>query len=551
MDEDGTVTLSPTQPQVDTALTATLIDPDGTVSGTTWKWESSGDGSSGWTTITGATDAVTTSSYTPTAADVDKFLRTTATYTDPQGSGKSAQAVSNNAVQSAPVFNVEPTFSTATDTRTVAENTAAGQDIGAPVAADDPDTGDMLSYTLGGTDAASFGIVASTGRLRTKVALDHETKDTYTVEVSVSDGKDANGNADTADDASIRVTIAVDDVNEAPAFSAETDSRTIPENTPAGENIGDPVAATDPDDGDTVTYSLDTDSATSFDIVASTGQLQTKAALDFETKSTYTVTVSVRDSKDSSGTADMATDNTTTVTINVDNVDEDGTVTLSPTQPQVDTALTATLTDPDGTVSGTTWKWESSEDGSSDWTTITGATDAVTTSSYTPAAADLGKYLRATATYTDVHGSKSAESVSANPVNAAPEFSEENATRSVDENTEAGHAIGTPVTATDADTLTYTLGGTDAASFSIVSGTGQLQTRAALDFEGKSSYKVTVIATDASGAATSIPVTITVNNLEEAGTVTLTLLQPQVGTEQTATLEDPDGTLPEFPGSGP
>ena len=55
----------------------------------------------------------------------------------------------------------------------------------------------------------------------------------------------------------------------------------------------------------------------SFDINTTTGQLQTKAALDFETKSTYTVTVSVRDSKGSSGTADTATDNTTTVTINV------------------------------------------------------------------------------------------------------------------------------------------------------------------------------------------------------------------------------------------
>ena len=102
------------------------------------------------------------------------------------------------------------------------------------------------------------------------------------------------------------------------------------------------------------------------------------------------------------------------------------------------------------------------------------------------AADDLSKYLKAMVSYTDGEDSgKSAYKVSANPVNAAPEFSEENATRSVDENTEAGYAIGTPVTATDATTVTYTLGGTDAASFSIVSGTGQLLTRAALNFEGK------------------------------------------------------------------
>ena len=37
VDEAGTVTLSSTQPRVDAALTATLTDPDGTVSGESWQ----------------------------------------------------------------------------------------------------------------------------------------------------------------------------------------------------------------------------------------------------------------------------------------------------------------------------------------------------------------------------------------------------------------------------------------------------------------------------------------------------------------------------------
>ena len=58
--------------------------------------------------------------------------------------------------------------------------------------------------------------------------------------------------------------------------------------------------------------------------------------------------------------------------------------------------------------------------------------------------------------------------------------------------------IGARVSATDGDrdTLTYTLEGTDAASFAIVASTGQLQTKAALDYENKSSYIVTVRATE-------------------------------------------------------
>ena len=65
------------------------------------------------------------------------------------------------------------------------------------------------------------------------------------------------------------------------------------------------------------------------------------------------------------------------------------------------------------------------------------------------------------------------------------------------------------------DTLTYTLGGTDAASFDIESTVtgGQLQTLAALDFETQTDYEVTVIATDKGGLMGEITVTIKVTNV--------------------------------------
>ena len=72
-------------------------------------------------------------------------------------------------------------------TRTVAENTAAGQDIGAPLEATDPDRRDTLTYTLEGEDAASFDIDAATGQLRTKAPLDYETKSSYTLTARVAD----------------------------------------------------------------------------------------------------------------------------------------------------------------------------------------------------------------------------------------------------------------------------------------------------------------------------------------------------------------------------
>ncbi len=436
--------------------------------------------------------------------------------------------------------NTPPTFDEgAAATRGVDENTPADTNIGELIAATDDDN-DTLTYSLDDTSAASFDINESSGQLRTKADLDHETKRSYTVTVSVRDSMDANGDADAVTDDMIRVTIQVANLNEDPVFTPiEPDLHNVDENTPAGRNIGAPVTATDPEDN-TLTYSLDVPSRATFNIVATTGQLQTSAALNFEGKSSYTVTVTVADP---SGAND-----TIMVTITVNNVEEEGTVTLSSTQPIEGTLLTATLDDPDVVDLGSlTWSWRRSQNRTSLGNPINGATLAT----YTPVAADVGRFLRATASYTDGEASgKSAQAVSTNRVQAAPVapneppvFNESPSTsRDVDENTVAGRDIGDLVTATDPEdnTLTYSLDVPSRATFNIVATTGQLQTSAALNFEGKSSYTVIVTATDPSGADDTITVTITVGNVEEEGTVTLSSTQPIEGTPLTATLDDPD-----------
>ena len=109
------------------------------------------------------------------------------------------------------------------------------------------------------------------------------------------------------------------------------------------------------------------------------------------------------------------------------------------------------------------------------------------------------------------------------PTNNAPVFPDtEDGARSVPENTATGTDIGAPVMATDADddTLTYTLGGADMASFAIDSATGQLRTAAVLDFEAPAdadtdnAYEVTVTASDGNAADdATIAVTITVTDM--------------------------------------
>ena len=92
-------------------------------------------------------------------------------------------------------------------------------------------------------------------------------------------------------------------------------------------------------------------------------------------------------------------------------------------------------------------------------------------------------------------------------------------TRELNENTGANQDVGSPVTAayTGTCTLTHTLVGADAASFQIDSATGQIKTRAGVtyDHEARSSYTVTVAASDANCGAASAAVTINVNDVNE------------------------------------
>ena len=327
--------------------------------------------------------------------------------------------------------------------------------------------------------------------------------------------------------------------NRRPTFpSTENGQRTVEENTRAGVSVGAPVAAVDPED-DRLVYTLVGADAGAFTIVATTGQLRTSEALNFETKSSYSVTVEVHDGFDSQGSPLTAVDDSQSVTITVENVEELGTVTLASDTGtiQARVPVTAALSDDDGP-SGITWQWSRSPNGRTGWVNILNARSAT----YTPTLEeDKDNYIRATASYRDGHGTanKTAKEVStrvgdAPPVNSAPAFpSMEDGQREVAEDAPGGTPIGDPVAATDVnaddsavnDPLAYSLSGTDAALFTIDSTTGQIRVgqNADLDFEGKRSYRVTVEVTDgANDLGDSDPAGNPVIDARKNVTITLT-----------------------------
>ncbi len=274
------------------------------------------------------------------------------------------------------------------------ENTATDVAFGDPVTAPDPDSGAMLTYSLSGADAASFGIVESSGQLKTKGPLDYEgSQNVYDVIVTADDGSLT---------VSVEVSIAVNDVKEAP---------------------GTPDAP--------VVEAASTDGQTSLDVTWTAPSNTGPAITD------YDVQYRVADSED-----------------DFTGASQDGVVTQ------------ATITELSPGVTYEVQVRATNDEDTGLWSTSgEGTTDSVT--------------------------------------------------RAVDENTATDVAFGDPVTAAGGGTLSYSLGGTDSASFTIVESSGQLKTKALLDYETKSSYSVEVRADDGF-VVKSIAVTINVNDVKEA-----------------------------------
>ena len=127
VDEDGSVALSSSQPQVESALTATLTDLDDHISNLTWTWETAT--STDWVVVKSATSSSgNTDNYTPVDADVGKSVRVTVSYADGHGPNKEETQTSANQVRQKPPTNVAPAFSATTTERSVQENTIGGSE---------------------------------------------------------------------------------------------------------------------------------------------------------------------------------------------------------------------------------------------------------------------------------------------------------------------------------------------------------------------------------------------------------------------------------------
>ena len=404
------------------------------------------------------------------------------------------------------VANRNPTFSGVARTLSVAENTLPNTDVGAPIAATDRD-GDALTYSLEGADADSFDILSTSdgGQIRTSAALNHEEKASYAVTVRVRDGR---GGTD-----AVNITISVTDVDNeapdtpfAPTVTAVSSSR-LQVTWDAPANTGPPITDYDyryREPGGSWTEETTTT------ITATTVTIEGLAA-----SMSYDVEVRATNAEGTSEWSNPGIGATNAPGANNPPVFTEGTSATrsvsASAQAGASIGLPVTATDAD-TGDTLTYGLEGRDAGLFD---INDTSGQLLTKS--------GISLLVGETYTVIvtadDGSDTARitvsiEVTAAPPNNPPVFSEgPSTTRTVREGAATGTGIGSPVRATDADTgdtLTYSLEGTDAASFSIVPASGQIRTLAALDASTKSTYSVVVAVSDGKDTArTTVTITVT------------------------------------------
>ena len=413
------------------------------------------------------------------------------------------QATQSVTVNVTDVDEIAPVFSSG-DSVTVAENAAVNTPVYNAQATDAGAEADVgITYSLGGADADAFNINTENGEVTLKVAADHETKDSYTLDVIATD---AANNAATQS-----VTVNVTDVDEiAPVFSSG-DSVTVAENAAVNTPVYNAQATDAGAEADVgITYSLGGADADAFNINTENGEVTLKVAADHETKDSYTLDVIATDAANNAATQ--------SVTVNVTDVDE--------IAPVFSSGSTASLAE-NAAVNAVVYNAQASDAGGGITYSLSGAAAFSIDAASGAVSLNTGLDFEAQSSYalvvtaTDATGNVATQAVTVTVTDVdedAPVFSS-GSTASLAENA-AVNAVVYNAQASDnngAAGITYSLSG--AAAFSIDAASGAVSLNTGLDFEAQSSYALEVIATDAAGNQATQSVTVNVTDVDEIAPV--------------------------------
>ena len=464
------------------------------------------DSSTGVITLSGILNYETTQDYTLTITAQTNQGRTV--------TGTIPQRVNVQDVNEAPTFNM-PCARSGSCTFDINEGVSVGTSIGT-ITASDPDLptvpNGMLNYQLQ-PQSVPFR-VSLQGRITTTGDLDRETRDTYTMILSVSDSTMTIQTS---------VVVGVNDIDDNdPVFTLAPSRIQVDENSGMGVQVAQYIA-TDRDIGTNAVINYRISSGGSglpFQLNSQTGVLSVSGGIDYEVRQSYRITVRAENPNNISSFVTQTTD------INIRNLNDNRpqfsqnpyTQDLAENLPAGTIVTTVIATDADsGSFGNVTYSIVNGNfQGSFTINTNRGIIstndqiDREMTSSFSLIVqAQDGGGLRNT-TRVDIT------------------ITDENDNPPIFVNTpyqvQIREDVSVPsdvlqVTATDADEpgnpnsqITYSItGGNVGNRFSIDGSTGQLRVAVSLDFENRSSYALDIMARDGGSPARSADTIVTVN----------------------------------------
>ncbi len=392
----------------------------------------------------------------------------------------------------------------------IAENNTVNAVIGT-FSSVDPDAGNTFTYSLvtgaGGADNAAFAISGSL--LRANNTFDFESKSSYSIRVRAVDQGGLSFEK--------VFVIGVTNINEQPTDIALS-TAAINENASTNTIVGT-FSTIDPDNGDSFTYSLvagpgSTDND-AFNIAGNS--LRATNGFDFESKNSYSIRVRTTDLQGATYEKIF--------TISVNNVNEAPTdISLSPSSisenagqgANVGTIVTA---DPDA---GNTFTYSLVAGSGSDDNSAFNISGGVLRATNSFNFESKNSYsIRVRSTDQSGLTFEKIFTIAVSDVNEPPVFDLASYALSVAENSFAATTVGS-VRATDPDvgsTVAYAItGGSGQNLFVIDSTTGQIRVAAgsSLNFEGTRTYTLAVTATSSDTLTASVPVTVTLMDVNEA-----------------------------------
>ena len=447
----------------------------------------------------------------------------------------------------APELNLDPAFpASETGVRQVSEAAAHGTRFGDPVTATDPNN-QVLRYSI--TSAGGlFGIDSATAELLLLGDLDYETTPSHTVTVSASDLQNMDGDHDSAVDASIEVTVMVEDFNEGVEVTGPEEAKPL-----EGENeILATFVGVDPE-GDTITWSLEGDDAGVFSL-NSRVQLRFlqppdfEAPLDSDKDNAYLIRVVASDGVNSSPAL---------LTVTVRDRYEPPVITGA-----AHVTIDEVITDQGGSVGVDRYFTETVEGTRLRWRPISGADaskfsfnrgalsfrEAPDFEARADANGDNVYEVTLSSTdFPDDHPSLTYAffevEVTVRNVNEAPVISGPAGPFTVRENGPLAVASFSASDPDENDDVSLELGGLDRAAFTLDG--GRLAFASAPDYEAPAdsdsdnAYELTLSTSDGEETA-SLDLVVRVTNEDEAGALTLSSPQPRIGVLLEATLSEPD-----------